>query len=154
LTQLTERQKRFIDYYIVLGNATEAAIKAGYSKKTAGQIGEQNLKKLEKFIHAKLAAKEDERIASGDEVLRHLSATMRGETVEEIPIFVGKGVQVLTSKSPSVRDRLEAAKQLAKRYGLDGRQSSGEFEDLTPLAELINDDTDTDDTVEAIQPET
>ncbi|HFI5601619.1 TPA: terminase small subunit [Streptococcus agalactiae] len=27
------------------GNATDAAIKAGYSKKTAGQIGEQNLKK-------------------------------------------------------------------------------------------------------------
>ncbi|HEN6657431.1 TPA: terminase small subunit, partial [Streptococcus agalactiae] len=45
--KLTLKQQKFIDEYIICGNATDAAIKAGYSKKTAGQIGEQNLKKLE-----------------------------------------------------------------------------------------------------------
>lgn len=37
--KLTEKQKKFADYYIELGNATQAAIKAGYSKKTANRIG-------------------------------------------------------------------------------------------------------------------
>lgn len=44
---LTEKQKRFADEYLIDLNATQAAIRAGYSKKTAGQIGEQNLKKLQ-----------------------------------------------------------------------------------------------------------
>lgn len=44
---LTEKQKRFVEEYLVDLNATQAAIRAGYSEKTAGQIGEQNLKKLE-----------------------------------------------------------------------------------------------------------
>ena len=44
---LTDKQARFVDEYLVDLNATQAAIRAGYSAKTAGQIGEQNLKKLE-----------------------------------------------------------------------------------------------------------
>ena len=44
---LTDKQARFVDEYLVDLNATQAAIRAGYSEKTAGQIGEQNLKKLE-----------------------------------------------------------------------------------------------------------
>lgn len=44
---LTPKQAAFVREYLVDLNATQAAIRAGYSKKTAGQIGEQNLKKLE-----------------------------------------------------------------------------------------------------------
>lgn len=44
---LTHKQQAFVDEYLIDLNATQAAIRAGYSKKTAGQIGEQNLKKLE-----------------------------------------------------------------------------------------------------------
>lgn len=44
---LTDKQARFVDEYLVDLNATQAAVRAGYSAKTAGQIGEQNLKKLE-----------------------------------------------------------------------------------------------------------
>ncbi|QVQ29157.1 terminase small subunit [Achromobacter deleyi] len=44
---LTDKQRRFVDEYLVDLNATQAAIRAGYSQKTAGQIGEQNFKKLE-----------------------------------------------------------------------------------------------------------
>ncbi len=44
---LRDKQKRFGDEYIIDLNATQAAIRAGYSERTAGQIGEQNLKKLE-----------------------------------------------------------------------------------------------------------
>lgn len=47
MAKLTDRQKRFVEEYLIDLNATQAAIRAGYSVKTAGQIGEQNLKKLE-----------------------------------------------------------------------------------------------------------
>lgn len=44
---LTPKQKRFVDEYLLDLNATQAAIRAGYSKKTARQIGDQNLSKLD-----------------------------------------------------------------------------------------------------------
>jgi phage terminase small subunit len=44
---LTAKQERFCEEYLIDLNASQAAIRAGYSPKTAGQIGEQNLKKLE-----------------------------------------------------------------------------------------------------------
>ena len=43
--KLNARQKAFCEYYVVCSNATEAAIKAGYSKKTARVIGQENLTK-------------------------------------------------------------------------------------------------------------
>lgn len=45
--KLTNKQRRFCEEYLIDLNATQSAIRAGYSEKTAGQIGEQNLKKLE-----------------------------------------------------------------------------------------------------------
>lgn len=44
---LTGKQKRFVEEYLVDLNATQAAIRAGYREKTAGQIGFENLKKPE-----------------------------------------------------------------------------------------------------------
>ena len=44
--RMTEKQKRFCDFYIETGNAKEAAIRAGYSEKTAKQIGQENLTNL------------------------------------------------------------------------------------------------------------
>ncbi len=74
---LTEKQKRFIDYYIKYADATKAAVEAGYSKKTARQIGSENLSKLNSYIQVKLKEKEKERIASQDEVLRYFTSIMR-----------------------------------------------------------------------------
>ena len=42
---LTPKQRAFADFYIELGNATEAARRAGYSAKTAKSIGAENLTK-------------------------------------------------------------------------------------------------------------
>ena len=44
-SQLTAKQERFVQEYLVDLNATQAAIRAGYSRKTAYSIGEENLKK-------------------------------------------------------------------------------------------------------------
>jgi phage terminase small subunit len=43
--KLTPKQQAFCDYYLQSGNATESAIKAGYSKKTARSVGAENLTK-------------------------------------------------------------------------------------------------------------
>ena len=44
---LNEKQKRFCDEYVIDYNATQSAIRAGYSEKTAYSIGQRMLKKVE-----------------------------------------------------------------------------------------------------------
>ena len=102
---LTERQKRFIDYYIEFADAKKAAIEAGYSEKTAKQIGSENLAKLDRFIKIKLQEKEEKRIASQDEVLQYLTKVMRGEEKDQFGF------------DASLQDRTKCAELLGKRYG-------------------------------------
>jgi len=45
MSKLTPKQERFIEEYLISLNATDAAIKAGYSEKTATKIGSENLTK-------------------------------------------------------------------------------------------------------------
>ncbi len=73
--KLTEKQKKFCDEYIKLGNAKEAAINAGYSKRTAKSIGAENLTKpdLKKYIDERMAQLASERIMSAQEILERLS---------------------------------------------------------------------------------
>lgn len=124
IVNLTEKQKRFCDYYIETTNATESAIRAGYSKKTSYAIGQENLKKLEikQYISERLSAKEDERIASQDEVLRYLTSIMRMEKTEEVIVVEGIGdgcsEAKIIEKRVSIKDANKAAELLAKRYGL------------------------------------
>ena len=50
--------------------------------------------------------------------MKYLTSVMRGEATEEIPLLVGNGVQEITTKHPSAKDRIRAAELLGKRYGL------------------------------------
>ena len=79
--KLSPKQQAFADYYILTKNATEAAKKAGYSEKTAGVIGFENLKKpkISAYIKKRLDEIEKERIASIEEVMRFYTATMRNK---------------------------------------------------------------------------
>lgn len=106
MDKLTEKQKRFIDYYIQTGNATESAILAGYSENSAKQIGSENLTKLDTYIKERLDKKEDKRIATADEVLRYLTAVLRGEEKDQFGF------------DASLKDRNKAAELLGKRYML------------------------------------
>lgn len=120
--KLTEKQKRFIDYYIELGNATEAARRAGYSEKTAKQIGNENLTKLDFFIKERLKELEDKQIAKAEEVLKYLTAAMRGEIDEEVVVVENTGDYEskarIVKKQISARERIKAAELLGKRYTL------------------------------------
>lgn len=117
---MTVRQRKFCDEYLISGDATDAAKKAGYSEKTAYSIGSENLTKpeLKAYIQAQIDAIHDQKVADRDEVLRYLTAVMRGEHIEEIPLLVGDGIQTLTDKAVGAKERLKAAELLGKRYGL------------------------------------
>lgn len=121
---MTEKQKRFCDEYLISLNATQAAIKAGYSKKTAGVIGDENLKKpyIREYLDKRMAEKESQLIADQDEVLKYLTAVLRGESKsEEIVVEgIGDGCSEARTmkKAPSEKDKLKAAELLGKRYGI------------------------------------
>lgn len=127
---LTEKQERFIDFYIATGNASEAARRAGYGEgsipcasKWINPQASQFKPYLKAAIDSRLKELESERVADAKEVMQFLTSAMRGETEEEVIVVesVGEGLseaRVMT-KHLSGRDRLDAAKQLAKRYGLD-----------------------------------
>lgn len=103
--KLTEKQKRFIDYYVETANATESAKRAGYSFKTAKNIGAENLTKLNYFIQERLEQLDNNRIASQKEVLQYLTKVMRGEEKDQFGL------------DASLQDRTKCAELLGKRYG-------------------------------------
>lgn len=104
--KLTPKQKAFADYYIECGNATEAAKKAGYSEKTARQIGTENLAKpsISAYIAERLVKQDKQRVADANEVLEFYTAVMRGEVKDQFGL------------DSSLSDRLKAGSELMKRY--------------------------------------
>ena len=119
------RQQKFCDYYLQSGNATDAAIKAGYSGKTAYSIGQRLLKnvEIEKYNAEHQQKAHKERIATAEEILEFLSDTVRDGEV-------------------GLKDRLKAAELLGKRYALfEDRRDNGNDEDGGKTVEFIFTDT-------------
>ena len=122
--KLTDKQKRFCDEYLIDLNATQAAIRAGYSKKTVFIIANENLKKpyIKGYIDERLKQLEDKRIAKADEVLKYLTSVMRNEVKEEVVVVESKGDGCSSArtikKDMSAKDRNKAAELLGKRYRL------------------------------------
>ena len=127
---LNERQKAFADYYIQTGNATEAAIKAGYSEKTARFIGSENLTKpdISAYIKERLDEQSNKRVADANEVIEFYTAVMRGEIKDQFGL------------DASLSDRLKAGDALMKRYNaIKETESKNTFnEGMQALADLIN----------------
>lgn len=122
--KLTAKQQRFCDEYLIDLNATQAAIRAGYSEKTARAIGAENLTKpdINAYIEKRMAEKEAKLIADQDEVLKYITSVMRGESKAEVVVVEGCGdgyseARRMT-KAPDEKERLKAAEMLGKRYGL------------------------------------
>lgn len=112
---LTPKQKSFADYYIETGNATEAARKAGYkgSSNTLGVTGSENLRKpiVSAYIKSRMAEIDAGRIATADEVMKFYTSVMRGEVKDQFGL------------DAQLADRLNAGKELMKRFAaVDDRQ--------------------------------
>lgn len=151
MSKLTIKQKRFADEYIRSGNATQSAINAGYSKKTAGVMGAENLTKpnIKFYIDQRMQDLEDQAIAKQEEVLKYLTSVMRGEHKEETLKGIGEGAQTIDDIDVSAKDRLKAAELLGKRYSLwtDKKEVKATFEGVSKLDKIIEQLTDDDEEI-------
>ena len=93
--KLTDKQKRFVEEYLVDLNATQAAIRAGYSEQTAYSIGQRLLKKVEvqEAIQQSQNKRSERTQITQDEVIRRL--------IENVDISMGKKATVITIPSKS-----------------------------------------------------
>lgn len=115
--KLTPKQRKFVDEYIKLGNATQAAINAGYSKRTAKSIGQENLTKpdLKSFIDQRMAEIESHRIMDAQEALQLLTRIARGEEKETVVVSTQFDIDTI-EKEADLKTRIAAAKEILKRY--------------------------------------
>jgi phage terminase small subunit len=114
---LTIKQRKFVAEYVKSGNATGSALTAGYSKRTARSIGQENLTKpdIRKAIEAALKKIEEHKIADATEALQFLTLVLRGKVEEEVVVSTKYDVDVV-KKHPDIKSRMAAAKEIIKRH--------------------------------------
>lgn len=122
--KLTPKQKAFADEYLICGNATEAAKKAGYKEKAAYAMGAENLKKpqISAYIAERQKQIEDSRIADVKEVMEFYSSVLRGEVKDQFDM------------DAALSDRLAAGRELMKRYE---KSDDGRKDALSKLDEVL-----------------
>jgi phage terminase small subunit len=111
MSKLTAKQKKFCDEYLIDLNATQAAIRAGYSEKTAYAIGVENLRKPQIV----------------DEIERNQSE-IRNRNAITVD-FVVNGIKAIAESGEHENNRLKAFDLLAKHVGAyekDNEQSKPE----------------------------
>ena len=116
--RLTTKQRLFADEYIKSGNATQAAIKAGYANEVSGR---ENLRKptVKAYIDAKMAEIESHKIADAKEAMQAITAIARGETTEtQAQINPLTGEWEKTEVPADLKTRLTAWREILKRYPL------------------------------------
>ncbi|WP_254907628.1 terminase small subunit [Candidatus Enterococcus lemimoniae] len=121
---MNNRQKIFVTQYLIDFNATQAAIRAGYSEKTARSQGQRLLTNVDikNAIKEEREKIQDENIATAKDVEEFLSQAMNGQIDEEVLMVVGAGDGVgdvaRERKELSAKDRIKAAELLGKRHAL------------------------------------
>lgn len=132
--KLTAKQRLFADEYIKSGNATQSAIKAGYSDNYAKHRVDKLLSNvgIKSYIDAKMAKIESHKIADAKEVLQYLTRVLRGEETEEIPDNVNGGT---IQRPPMIKDRTTAAREIMKRYPLDDPMVAAQLKKLQAEAD-------------------
>ena len=112
---MTERQKRFAEFYLETGNARQSAIKAGYSAGYAEHVKRQ--RGVKEYLEMRIDGMDRKRIASADEVLQFLTSVMRGDEKDE------KGATL----------RMKAAEMISRRLGYEEAGYAG------PAAVIVDD---------------
>lgn len=122
---LTPKQQAFCDNYIVSHNATDAAIKAGYSRRTARSVGSENLTKpdIKKYLEEHAKEAHTSKIATATEILEFLTDTVR-------------------NKANGLKDRLKAAQMLGDHFALykDAQAEQSEDDCATVVFKNLGDD--------------
>lgn len=143
MAKLTEKQKRFVEEYLIDLNATQAAIRAGYSPNTAKDIGCENLAKpnIRACIDKEIAERSKRTGINQDRVIRELArlafvnandvidmeeaklkdgateddtAAIASVKVKTIPTKEGEGIE----REIKLTDKLKALELLGKHLGM------------------------------------
>lgn len=132
--RLTIKQQKFADEYIITGNATESAIKAGYSKKTARSIGQENLTKpdIKEYVEKRLDELASERVANQQEVLETLTRILRRENKEMDVVIVKKAETIQTTTAAGNTTEKIVYNEHAEHVYTDTKNS-----DVNKAAELL-----------------
>ena len=124
---LTDKQKKFIEEYLVDMNGTRAyrvAYPSVKKNETAAALASRLLTndKVKKAIEPILASMSSDRMATATEVMEYLTSVMRGESTAEVVVVEGLGDGCSEArrfkKAPDEKERLRAAELLGKRFGL------------------------------------
>lgn len=146
---MNERQRRFADEFIKLGNATQAAINAGYSEKYAGANADKLLKntKLRAYIDEQLSELHKSNIMDAEEALSILSDIARGKRDEEVLMMnpVSGKVERHTKKADNATV-IKAVTEILKRYPTAKQSEKLELE-LAKLKEQLNIGKDEGDSI-------
>lgn len=136
--KLTEKQKRFADEYIKLGNATQAAIKAGYSKKYANTNVSKLLQNttIKSYLAERMKSIDSERIMSAKEAVELLTGIGRGEVKETVVIASPVGVETV-EKEADLKTRISAIKEILKRYPDNDKLMEQQLRKLTAEADIM-----------------
>ena len=120
---MNSRQQRFADEFLRTGNASQAAVAAGYSPGAAGGQGFRLLKnaQVKQYIASKIDEMSCSTIADAEECLRFLTQVMRGEILDAFGL------------DASLADRLTAARELLRRLDV----ANGQTDTLARLDGLL-----------------
>ena len=149
MTELSLKQKKFADEYIISGNATKSAIEAGYSKKTAESIGSRLLRNVKVYEYISKRTQEvfEERAMTVAEALAISASIARGEiqqgqTKKNVKVYVGNQVEEETVTeteyqfTPTIEERQRSLDHILKVNGayLDRKEI-----DVTGMVQFIDD---------------
>ena len=128
--KLTNKQRVFIDQYTRCFNASEAARRAGYSEKTAGVIGYENLRKPE--IQAEIRARLDEIHMGADEALKLLAEIARGDIAQLMDVSsMGFNLDMRRAQELGLTPLIKKVKQ--KTTTFIAKKESEEDREITEL---------------------
>ena len=120
---MTHRQELFVQEYLVSLNATQAAINAGYSPKTAASIGQENLTKpeIKQAIDTAMKKRYERMGLTQDYVIEHLIDIVE-RAMQKKPVFI-KGEQVTDEQGRNVwtfdaKNAIKALELLGKHLSM------------------------------------
>lgn len=124
------------------GNATQAAIRSGYSKKTARTQSARLLADVDisALIETERKRHQSEAIATADEIMQYLTSVVRGQSESEVVMveMIGDGMSEARKvrKAPDEKERIRAAETLAKLFGIGKQTKLAEQEQKARIAKM------------------
>lgn len=148
--KLTIKQQNFADFYIELGNATQAYLKAypNVKKESTAKANASRLltnANVSSYIDKRMEELKSVRVASQQEVMETLTAILRGEATAATLKGVGMGEQEIEENMPpTMAERIKAAELIGKRHRMwtdkVDVQHSGEIETKMDLSKLTDEE--------------